>query len=453
MAGTTQHDTRHFEFVDEYYDAGDGLSHEDRKARNYPRRIRATRDVETPYGTIPAGTLGGYITTADNIEGPNAWVGGNGVLVGPDVRIADGTVVDGDARVWGKVRAEGTSHITDKASVCDEAHLSSATVRDNAVVKEKPTLDSGTVVRGGAEVSGSPIVKGATIEQGARVSGRARLGTGTVVAGTARVQGDARADGAKILDNATLDGAAHAGYGTLIHGNARVIYKSKLSGNARVGGDSTVTGTAEVGGDTIIDDHAYVGGDVKTVDGARIGGTTALVGTTLDEQSPVVVRTRDDGSRYISGIYFDPPNPQPDRTVDLDAGQVISTTLPGAEDVTYPPRGRDHSSVPDHHIFANLPDSGRYMAPRPDGTPAYYQVKKDSTGNNALFEVDKDTGKAMSSAPLRSGRAADIQRAINRDPETAMAEFGRGTGVCGKCGRALTDPTPQAAGLGPSCRR
>lgn len=41
--------------------------------------------------------------------------------------------------------------------------------------------------------------------------------------------------------------------------------------------------------------------------------------------------------------------------------------------------------------------------------------------------------------------------AFAADPMTALVEFGKTTGICGCCGRKLTDPKSVAAGIGPVC--
>lgn len=55
--------------------------------------------------------------------------------------------------------------------------------------------------------------------------------------------------------------------------------------------------------------------------------------------------------------------------------------------------------------------------------------------------------------PRREARAETgaLLCEIASDPKKAALEYGRSTGVCGCCGRELTDPTSVAAGIGPIC--
>ncbi len=46
-----------------------------------------------------------------------------------------------------------------------------------------------------------------------------------------------------------------------------------------------------------------------------------------------------------------------------------------------------------------------------------------------------------------------LQKIIDAGPMVAMARYGQELGICGRCGRELTDETSREIGLGPTCRR
>lgn len=53
--------------------------------------------------------------------------------------------------------------------------------------------------------------------------------------------------------------------------------------------------------------------------------------------------------------------------------------------------------------------------------------------------------------PVAPARAGALLAAIEADPGAACARYGRELGVCGRCGRALTDAASRASGIGPVC--
>lgn len=99
----------------------------------------------------------------------------------------------------------------------------------------------------------------------------------------------------------------------------------------------------------------------------------------------------------------------------------------------------------------SVPPAGRYLV-HSDGETIAYQVRAGrKKGSREVHRVDPETGKSMGkvSSPRLLSRAV---AAINADPSGAMADYGRATGSCGRCGRTLSDPISQAVGLGPGCR-
>jgi Family of unknown function (DUF6011) len=59
-------------------------------------------------------------------------------------------------------------------------------------------------------------------------------------------------------------------------------------------------------------------------------------------------------------------------------------------------------------------------------------------------------GSARPGQPYRGQRAAHLEE-IARNPRAASELYGRELGVCGVCGRTLTDEESRAAGIGPVC--
>ncbi|MFL0579557.1 DUF6011 domain-containing protein [Dietzia sp. 179-F 9C3 NHS] len=69
------------------------------------------------------------------------------------------------------------------------------------------------------------------------------------------------------------------------------------------------------------------------------------------------------------------------------------------------------------------------------------------SGYTFVTELAGDSHYAIKNPRAR----ADVLAAIASDP-AALARYGREIGVCGACGRTLTDETSRTVGLGPICR-
>ncbi len=414
-----------FEITDEVYDPGDGSTEQQRIERNYPRRIRATRDFTVGGRTIKKGEYGGFVSSYDNLD-DESWVADD-AFVTENAHVGNGSVLSGNAGAWGNASVFGST-VGDDAKVFDQAGVFDSSVSGSSCVGERGRVESHSSVSGNATVrGGARVTNFAKIEDGATVAGTSHVAD-SVVANGATVSGRSRVRLARVLDNATIDESAVVGPGAVVHENARVTDNAEVKDNVRIGGN------AAVGDRACVQDSAVVGGD------AIIGGTAAASGEARIGGNNVVVDPRTARALHDAGRAPE----------SLSSHDNVKDELPGSEDAVYPPLGRNHAAVPDHHIPNSLPPSGRYHVPANDGSERYYQVKT-LNGEPALFEVDPETGKAV--APVKNKNAvADVSRAVNRDPETSMAEFGRGTGVCGRCGRSLSDPASQAAGLGPNCR-
>jgi hypothetical protein len=92
--------------------------------------------------------------------------------------------------------------------------------------------------------------------------------------------------------------------------------------------------------------------------------------------------------------------------------------------------------------------NGRY-AVEEDGVLKFFKVKN---GNRPGF-VFLDVQASDDWHSIRNlGRIRAILALIAEDPEGALCRYGQELGVCGDCGRTLTDETSRAIGRGPICR-
>lgn len=66
------------------------------------------------------------------------------------------------------------------------------------------------------------------------------------------------------------------------------------------------------------------------------------------------------------------------------------------------------------------------------------------------------TGRRIGKNQFISGKtvaAPDTDHELTENPDLYRAEYGKFTGKCGCCGRALTDPDSKLRGIGPECRK
>lgn len=94
-------------------------------------------------------------------------------------------------------------------------------------------------------------------------------------------------------------------------------------------------------------------------------------------------------------------------------------------------------------------EAGRY-ATEFDGKLRFFVVDKPTTGRWAgyMFVREQAGGDLFS---IGTARRRKVMEALVADSE-ALARYGKELGVCGRCGRELTDETSRQAGLGPVCR-
>lgn len=104
----------------------------------------------------------------------------------------------------------------------------------------------------------------------------------------------------------------------------------------------------------------------------------------------------------------------------------------------------------DDRMLPEVP-SGRYAVPGEDGVLRFYKVDNVTEGRWA----GRTFVKVMASDnefPVRAFTTRrDVLTEIAKDPKAAMLRYGREIGVCGHCGRTLTNEDSRAAGIGPVC--
>lgn len=94
---------------------------------------------------------------------------------------------------------------------------------------------------------------------------------------------------------------------------------------------------------------------------------------------------------------------------------------------------------------------GRYALDCGNGIVKFYVVKTPTEGQWAGFTF-LDAQASDDLHPVRNvTKKREVLAAIAADPEAAAILYGITLGVCGRCGRTLTDETSRAAGIGPVC--
>jgi len=104
--------------------------------------------------------------------------------------------------------------------------------------------------------------------------------------------------------------------------------------------------------------------------------------------------------------------------------------------------------------------SGHYAAPDSQGIMRFLKVDKVDRGRWAgwIFvkaQTSDDYRKLGAQTPKRfyAGAYCDVLKSVLADPKVAAARYGHELGVCGICGRTLTDPVSIEAGIGPVCAK
>lgn len=95
--------------------------------------------------------------------------------------------------------------------------------------------------------------------------------------------------------------------------------------------------------------------------------------------------------------------------------------------------------------------AGRYAIHHPEKGLRFYRIDKPTEGRWAGYtfvkvEANDDV------YPVKSWNEQHIIFAeIEKDPKAAAERYGKAQGVCGMCGRKLTDPDSINRGIGPVC--
>lgn len=96
--------------------------------------------------------------------------------------------------------------------------------------------------------------------------------------------------------------------------------------------------------------------------------------------------------------------------------------------------------------------NGRY-AVEEDGTLKFFHVRHGKADTRWAGFVFVDIQASSDTYPLKDrARKARILALIAQDVEGALCRYGQELGVCGDCGRTLTDETSRSIGRGPICR-
>lgn len=102
--------------------------------------------------------------------------------------------------------------------------------------------------------------------------------------------------------------------------------------------------------------------------------------------------------------------------------------------------------------------SGHYAVRTDDGVVKFFKIDNLDKGKWAGWVFVKaqasddffKTGAQRPGCAYRGGQA-DLLTRIAADPQAACALYGHEIGVCGICGRTLTDEESRARGVGPVC--
>jgi hypothetical protein len=87
---------------------------------------------------------------------------------------------------------------------------------------------------------------------------------------------------------------------------------------------------------------------------------------------------------------------------------------------------------------------------------SYYALMGDSHLGSVTADGEFRVGSAYrfgDNLPLRPQQVAKGLKNFGEDPIAVMAKYGLETGICGVCGRALTDADSVARGIGPTCSK
>lgn len=98
---------------------------------------------------------------------------------------------------------------------------------------------------------------------------------------------------------------------------------------------------------------------------------------------------------------------------------------------------------------ANVP-AGRYAVRADDGTVGFFILEIGTSGKWDGFQFLKRQA-GDTEYPVKGAARNTVLEAIEKDPKGAAVLYGMELGVCGLCGKALTNPESRDAGIGPVC--
>lgn len=146
-----------------------------------------------------------------------------------------------------------------------------------------------------------------------------------------------------------------------------------------------------------------------------------------------------DAKAYLDQLRTDHPRPSAEQaSAWIDELKDRKTHSP----ITAPPKAR-----------GGLPSvaAGRYAVTADDGTVLLYKVDRPTEGKFAGWTFVKWVRENGYESALRKPQAERVLARIAENPMDALVAYGRRTGVCGVCGRKLTDPESVEQGIGPVC--
>jgi hypothetical protein len=96
----------------------------------------------------------------------------------------------------------------------------------------------------------------------------------------------------------------------------------------------------------------------------------------------------------------------------------------------------------------NVPE-GRYAVRADDNSVGFFLVQKGTGKWDGYTFLKRQAGDEE--LPVKGAARGQIMAAIEKNPKAAAVLYGTELGVCGMCGKALTDPESRAIGIGPVC--
>lgn len=235
-------------------------------------KIRALRDV----GTVPAGTLGGYVESEANLSHKG------------DCWIANSAIACGDSRVSGNARLLDEAKLFDQAAIRDEATVAGqAELHDFASAEGQATVSDRTMMRDHSKVRDNAVVSNGRIV----LKGHSSVAEDAVVEGKTRLENSARVEGQAHVKHTVLNGKS------LIDGNANVT-SAILNDNAHITNDAVVTACAFMRENAVIDGTANVETDINMSGQARITG--GKITDFMDIDADALIENENDYMRISS---------------------------------------------------------------------------------------------------------------------------------------------------------